>query len=240
LPVDDVQPMRDRFQLPFVTNTSRLEDTQLTANRSHGAFRRKRVLGGNDPLLILQPPEAHLARFGLEAGIRSSRLQVVELVPDRGQLGFEVSLALDSRMVPARDGPTPFMGDRRDSPQTLGGRLEKSGSSGVPLHLTAQSRGTGRQIGDLLPNTVVIGGKNFSVWYGQNGTKPVVSYVAQQNFTSWTFSLGDFIQDAVTRDCQGTTKCVNPSWYLTTVFAGFEIWRGSVGLEIKDFGVTVP
>ncbi len=43
-----------------------------------------------------------------------------------------------------------------------------------------------------------------------------------------------------TRDCQGSTKCVNPSWYLTAVFAGFEIWSGGVGLETKDFGVTVP
>jgi hypothetical protein len=24
------------------------------------------------------------------------------------------------------------------------------------------------------------------------------------------------------------------------VFAGFEIWSGGVGLETKDFGVTVP
>ena len=70
--------------------------------------------------------------------------------------------------------------------------------------------------------------------------KPVVSYVAQQNFNSWTYSLGDFIRDAVMRDCGGGTKCVNSSWYLSTVFAGFEIWRGSVGLEVKDFGVTVP
>ena len=90
----------------------------------------------------------------------------------------------------------------------------------------------------------MIGGKQFSVWYGTNTvnniSKPVVSYVAQQNFNSWTFSLGDFIRDATTRTCSGSTKCLDPSWYLTTVFAGFEIWRGSVGVEVKDFGVTVP
>ena len=96
-------------------------------------------------------------------------------------------------------------------------------------------------IGATIPNgTVTIGGKQFNIWYGMNGNKPVVSYVAAQNFTSWTYSLGDFIRDAVTRDCQGSTKCVNPSWYLTAVFAGFEIWSGGVGLETKDFGVTVP
>jgi hypothetical protein len=102
-------------------------------------------------------------------------------------------------------------------------------------------------IGALLNNgmgNATIGGKAFSVWYGQNtgggASRPVVSYVAQQNFNSWTFSLGDFIRDATTRDCASGTKCLNSSWYLSTVFAGFEIWRGSVGLEIKDFGVTVP
>ena len=73
-----------------------------------------------------------------------------------------------------------------------------------------------------------------------NGSKPCVSYVAQQNFTSWTFSLGDFIQDAIARNCSGTTKCLGSTWYLTNVFAGFEIWYGGVGLETKDFGVTVP
>ena len=64
--------------------------------------------------------------------------------------------------------------------------------------------------------------------------------MAQPSINSLTFSLGDFIQDAVTRNCQGTTKRPNSSWYLTNVFAGFEILRGSVGLEVKDFGVTVP
>ena len=92
--------------------------------------------------------------------------------------------------------------------------------------------------------SVTIGGKQFNVWYGQNTgggvSRPVVSYVAQQNFNSWTFSLGDFIRDAIARDCATGTKCLNSAWYLSTVFTGFEIWRGSVGLEIKDFGVTVP
>ena len=102
-------------------------------------------------------------------------------------------------------------------------------------------------IGALLNNgmgSATIGGKQFSVWYGQNtgggASRPVVSYVAQQNFNSWTFSLGDFIRDAIARDCGGGTKCLNSNWYLSTVFTGFEIWRGGVGLEIKDFGVTVP
>jgi len=84
--------------------------------------------------------------------------------------------------------------------------------------------------------SATIGGKNWNVWYGNNSGngKPCVSYVAQTSINSLTFSLGDFIQDAVTRGY------VQNSWYLTNVFAGFEIWSGGVGLAVTDFSVTVP
>jgi hypothetical protein len=122
-----------------------------------------------------------------------------------------------------------------------GGDPSASAPSGGFLMVWFNDSPQNQPIGSAIANgTVTIGGKQFSIWYGMNGSKPCVSYVAQQNFYSWTFSLGDFIQDAITRNCQGTTKCVNPSWYLTNVFAGFEIWNGGVGLEVKDFGVTVP
>jgi hypothetical protein len=51
---------------------------------------------------------------------------------------------------------------------------------------------------------------------------------------SLEYKLGDFIRDAVTRGY------VQNSWYLTNVYAGFEIWSGGVGLETTDFAVTVP
>jgi hypothetical protein len=124
---------------------------------------------------------------------------------------------------------------------TQAGDPSASAPSGGFLMVWFNDSPQNQPIGSAIPNgSVTIGGKQFSVWYGLNGSKPCVSYVAQQNLYSWTFSLGDFIRDATTRDCQGTTKCVNPSWYLTNVFAGFEIWNGGVGLEVKDFGVTVP
>jgi hypothetical protein len=84
--------------------------------------------------------------------------------------------------------------------------------------------------------SATIAGKNWNVWYGTNSGngKPCVSYVAQTSINSLTYSLGDFIQDAVTRGY------VQSSWYLTNVFAGFEIWSGGVGLAVTDFSVTVP
>jgi hypothetical protein len=90
-------------------------------------------------------------------------------------------------------------------------------------------------IGQPIQNgAVTIGGRQFNIWYGMNNSKPCVSYVAQQKITSWSFGLGDFIRDAVTRGY------VQNSWYLTAVFGGFEIWNGSAGIEITDFAVTVP
>jgi hypothetical protein len=90
-------------------------------------------------------------------------------------------------------------------------------------------------IGTMIASTT-IDGKNWNVWYGTNSSnqKPCVSYVAQTSINSFSYSLGDFIQDAVTRGY------VQNSWYLTNVFAGFEIWSGGVGLAVTDFSVTVP
>jgi hypothetical protein len=122
-----------------------------------------------------------------------------------------------------------------------GGDPTASGPSGGYLMVWFYKPSDNQPIGMTVPNgSPTIGGKQFNVWYGQNNGKPVVSYVAMSSFNSWTFSLGDFIQDAITRNCSGTTKCLNSSWYLTNVFAGFEIWKGGVGLETTDFGVTVP
>ena len=119
-----------------------------------------------------------------------------------------------------------------------------TGSGGDPT-LSAPSGGflmvwyhlpSGNQpIGTMIASTT-IDGKNWNVWYGTNSSnqKPCVSYVAQTSINSFSYSLGDFIQDAVTRGY------VQNSWYLTNVFAGFEIWSGGVGLAVTDFSVTVP
>ena len=90
-------------------------------------------------------------------------------------------------------------------------------------------------IGSMIASTT-IDGKGWNVWYGTNSGngKPCVTYAAQQSINSFSYSLGDFIQDAVTRGY------LQSSWYLTNVFAGFEIWNGGVGLEVTDFSVTVP
>ena len=124
-----------------------------------------------------------------------------------------------------------------------GGDPSASAPSGGYLMVWFYKPSDNQPIGSTITNgTVTIGGNQFNIWYGTNSGsgKPVVSYVAQSKLKTWTFSLGAFIQDAVARTCSGSTKCLGSNWYLTNVFSGFEIWKGGVGLQTTDFGVTVP
>jgi Glycosyl hydrolase family 12 len=116
-----------------------------------------------------------------------------------------------------------------------GGDPSSSSPSGGFLMVWYHMPSSNQPIGTSMASAT-IGGKNWNVWYGNNSGngKPCVSYVAQTSINSLTFSLGDFIQDAVTRGY------VQSSWYLTNVFAGFEIWNGGVGLAVTDFSVNVP
>jgi hypothetical protein len=88
--------------------------------------------------------------------------------------------------------------------------------------------------------TVMINNRAFTRWVGPRGgsgansNAPVVSYVANASFTSWTFDLKPFITDAQNHG-------INPSWYLTDVFGGAEIWRGSdgAGFSVQSFTCVV-
>jgi cellulose 1,4-beta-cellobiosidase len=60
-----------------------------------------------------------------------------------------------------------------------------------------------------------------------------VSFVSRTNITSLSFDLNGFIQKAV------AGGKIQSGWYLTNVFAGFEIWNGGVGLKTTDFSITV-
>ncbi|MBN1608122.1 MAG: hypothetical protein JW940_15930 [Polyangiaceae bacterium] len=75
----------------------------------------------------------------------------------------------------------------------------------------------------------------WDVWVGGNNGIPCISYVSKPSTHSLSFDLNVFIQDAV-NNRPGTLQS---SWYLTNVFAGFEIWRGGVGLETTSFCAVV-
>ncbi len=84
-----------------------------------------------------------------------------------------------------------------------------------------------------LVGSAVIEGVTYAVWYGMNGSISVVSYVRNQTATSVSFDLNNFIQDAV------GLGHVSGGAYLTSIFAGFEIWTGGQGLETVDFVANV-
>jgi Glycosyl hydrolase family 12 len=75
----------------------------------------------------------------------------------------------------------------------------------------------------------------WDVWIGQQMGKPCISYVRTQTLASINYDLNAFIQDAVKR----SEKPIQASWYLTNVFAGFEIWAGGMGLKTNEFSAVV-
>lgn len=92
---------------------------------------------------------------------------------------------------------------------------------------------TGARPAGQITATTTIGGVAYNVWSGGTGAngKPYIAYVAQKGATDLAFELLDFIKDATTRGV------IKSGWYLTNVQAGFEIWSGGKGLEMRDFWV---
>jgi hypothetical protein len=107
--------------------------------------------------------------------------------------------------------------------------------------------------------TATIASTAFDVWVGPRGQgqgstggvsdgagRPVISYVAHSgSLPSLSFNLKDFIDDAVshgssdmTGGASGITQAFSSSWYLTDVFAGFEIWNGGDATNLKSTGLS--
>jgi chitodextrinase len=84
--------------------------------------------------------------------------------------------------------------------------------------------------------TANIAGRSWQVWTGNNGQNNVVSYLFQGSaLTSFSFDVMNFVTDTFSRGSQYGT----PSWWLTSVQAGFEPWVGGVGLTVNSFSQTV-
>jgi hypothetical protein len=109
---------------------------------------------------------------------------------------------------------------------------------------------SGRQPIGSVARTATIAGHTWNVWVGPRGntstgtdpaSRPVISYVAQDSpVSSLSFDLKAFISDAVSHadTNNGVTGPFSSSWYLTDVFAGFEIWSGSNATNLKSTGFS--
>ncbi|MGW7051091.1 GH12 family glycosyl hydrolase domain-containing protein [Streptomyces sp. NPDC054887] len=81
--------------------------------------------------------------------------------------------------------------------------------------------------------TATVGGRTWEVWTGSNGSNDVISFVAPSAIPSWSFDVMDFVDETVARGM------AQPSWYLTSVQAGFEPWQNGAGLKVQSFSSTV-
>jgi hypothetical protein len=87
--------------------------------------------------------------------------------------------------------------------------------------------------------TASIGGKSWQVWICSGGCQngvPVITYVPatqSDKISEWSYDLNDFIKHAVSQ------SVIKSSWYLTNIFAGFEIWSGGTGLTTDNFCAIV-
>jgi len=93
-------------------------------------------------------------------------------------------------------------------------------------------QGSIQPIGSVVGNAT-IGGRDWQVWRGSNGSNAVISYVAPSPIASWSFSVLDFINDVRNRGA------ITNAWYLTSIQAGFEPWIGGAGLAVNSFSAAV-
>jgi hypothetical protein len=114
-----------------------------------------------------------------------------------------------------------------------------SGDSGAPsggylmvwLHKPADAQpisNTGTSSG-----SVGLAGGTWNFWIGSQQGRPIISYVRSDTIAAVSFDLKSFIDDGVTRGV------IDSGWYLSNVFAGFEIWNGGVGLKTNNFCAIV-
>jgi hypothetical protein len=116
-------------------------------------------------------------------------------------------------------------------------------ATGAFLMVWTYKPGNRNAIGNQV-RTVTIGGQQWSLFVGLRGSggaatgadanAPVISYVKQgAPIPDYQFDLKDFIDDAV------AGGELNGNFFLTDVFAGFEVWSGGQGLSVTNFEVEV-
>lgn len=126
-----------------------------------------------------------------------------------------------------------------------------SGSLAIWLGQPSHRQPVGERVREAM-----LEGHLFDVWVGPHGStalgtddpqRPVVSYVLKDaTLSGLDFDLVAFLVDAVSQGSADqsagkTSSALYGSWYVTDVFAGFQIWTGSdaTGLTCKKFSCRV-
>jgi hypothetical protein len=107
--------------------------------------------------------------------------------------------------------------------------------------------------GDMVPNpisfsgatpytTTTIGGVSWNVFQGYNGANQVISFLpVSGQIASTVLDLKPFFDEVktVSSVLEYVPARVTDEWYLISVQAGFEPWKGGVGLSVDSFNVSV-
>jgi len=106
---------------------------------------------------------------------------------------------------------------------------------GTEVMVWLNHHGPVQPAGSVVATDVLLGGHRYDVWYSPgSSTGDTISYEMTSPRTGVTdLDIGTIIKDVERR---GYTQ---PSWYLISVEAGFEIWRGGAGLATRSFSVNL-
>jgi hypothetical protein len=80
---------------------------------------------------------------------------------------------------------------------------------------------------------VVVGGYHWNVFQTSSTNAVFVPIAGQDDVTEATFNLTEFIDEILNRDLG-----IDPSWYLTSVEFGIEVYRGRGTLNVTNYEVT--
>lgn len=109
--------------------------------------------------------------------------------------------------------------------------------NGSEVMIWLNHRGPVQPAGHIVARNVKIGVRTYNIWYSpaaSSSSQDIISYTLTTRHMSVTgLDIGKIIRNSVAR---GYT---NPAWYLISVEAGFELWRGGAGLATKSLGVRV-
>lgn len=107
--------------------------------------------------------------------------------------------------------------------------------NGTEIMVWLDHKGSVRPAGQVVARNVTIGGRKYDVWHARGrAAGGTVTYELVHSVTAvGHLDVGRLILNAVRRGY------ASPRWYLVSVEAGFEIWRGGAGLAVTQFGVHV-
>jgi hypothetical protein len=118
----------------------------------------------------------------------------------------------------------------------LGGSAVDPGTGGAFLMVWLFKPTDRMPRGTIFANGLEVPGVpgSWTVWI-DNTNPSCVSYVSDTKLSSLEFDLNLFLQDSVKKKYGNITA----SQYLSVVFAGFEVWGGGDGLQLKKFCANV-